>query len=171
MEVAWETLLAQAQANRGLVQVALEVNASSLDELARANRVMAEALLVAMTKTHDCCEHLRRDELQAWFHDAHEVAAVGSALDLIGGGTGEAVSCSRIVDVEAVGGMSGPRLRELARDTCEAAGLCTPPTSSGGHRGDTTPPKVPAFPTAGKGCRIGAGCDAGGGHSWRRRQG
>ena len=85
MEVAWEALLAQAQANRGLAQVALEGNASELEELARASRVMAEVLLVGVTKTHDCCEPVCRDELQAWFHDAHEVAAVGSALGLIGG--------------------------------------------------------------------------------------
>ena len=38
-----------------------------------------------------------------------------------------------------------------AGDTVEAAGLCTPPTSVGGHCGDTTPPKMPAFPTTCKG--------------------
>ena len=81
MQVAWEELPAQAQANCGLAQVALQVNASALDDLARAiNRIMAEALLMAMSRTHDCCEPPYRDELQAWYQDAHEVAAVGTAL-------------------------------------------------------------------------------------------
>ena len=66
MEVAWEALPAQTQANRGVAQVALEVNASALDDLARANRIMAEALLMAMSGTHDCCDPPYRDELQAW---------------------------------------------------------------------------------------------------------
>ena len=38
-----------------------------------------------------------------------------------------------------------------AGDTVEAVGLCTPPTSVGGQCGDTTPPKVPAFPTTCRG--------------------
>ena len=79
-------LLAQAQLDRGLTQVAPEVDASALEEIARAGRVLAEVMLAGMARAPGCGEPICRDELQAWFHDVHGVAAVGSALDLIGGG-------------------------------------------------------------------------------------
>ena len=72
MEVAWEALLAQAQANRG--------NAAALEEQARANRVMAEVLLGGMQQGGCCGVPPGSDERQAWLHDAHGVAAVGEAI-------------------------------------------------------------------------------------------
>ena len=87
MQVAWEALLAQAQANR---------------DQAHANRVTADALLLAMSKEHGCGEPPFGDELQAWFHDAREVVAVGTASVLIGGDVGEAIGGNSSCGVEAV---------------------------------------------------------------------
>ena len=57
-KVAWEALLAQA----------------------RANRDLAQALLLAMPLERGCSVPPGSDELQAWFQDADGVAAVGEAM-------------------------------------------------------------------------------------------
>ena len=52
-KVAWEALLAQAQANR---------------DQAQANGHLAQAMLLAMPLEHDCSEPPGSEELQAWVH-------------------------------------------------------------------------------------------------------
>ena len=59
-KVAWEALLTQAQTSRDLAQ--------ALCDLAHANRVTVDALLLAMPVEHGCNEPPGRDELRAWFH-------------------------------------------------------------------------------------------------------
>ena len=94
MQVTQEALLAQTQANC---------------DLACANRITAEALLLAMSQARGCCVMPRHDdELQAWFHDARGVASSGSAFDPADGGIGEAVGCSSARGEEVVGGMPRP---------------------------------------------------------------
>lgn len=156
MQVAWEALLAQAQANR---------------DQAHANRVLADALLLAMSKEHDCGEPPYGDELQAWFHDAREVVAVGTASVLIGGDVGEASGGNSSCGMEAVVGMPRPHVMDATVGphtsqprrrgiVCES----TPPktalqgdrcrmaagneTASNGEEGLPTQCVVPAFPTA-----------------------
>ena len=121
MQVAWEALLAQAQANR---------------DQAHANRVTADALLLAMSKEHDCGEPPYGDELQAWFHDAREVVAVGTASVLIGGDVGEAVGGNSSCGVEAVVGMPWPHGMDAA------VGPHTPPPRRCGIECGSTPPKT-----------------------------
>ena len=61
-KVAWEALQAQA----------------------RANRDLAQALLLAMPLERGCSVPPGSDELQAWFQGAYGVAAVGEAIDRTG---------------------------------------------------------------------------------------
>ena len=88
MQVAWEALLAQTQANRGQ---------------AYANRVTADALLGAMPMrgAQGCCEMpCQDDELQARFHDAHVVTATAkTSVD----GYGNAVGETEIMEVPGFG--------------------------------------------------------------------
>ena len=72
MQLAWEAVLAQAQTNAMVME--------GQRELVHIRRVMAEATLLAIREAHGCCEVPGQDdELQAWFHDAHGVAAIANA--------------------------------------------------------------------------------------------
>ena len=114
MQLAWEALLAQAhtnhkaqeqvanlvQAHREVIQVQREL-AQAQREVAQVNRVMAEAALLTMRWAQGCCEMpCQDDELQAWFHDAHVVAAIAKAsVD----GYGNAVGESEVLEVPCFG--------------------------------------------------------------------
>ena len=71
MQLAWETLLAQAHAN--------QAQAIANQAQAIANQTTAEATLLAM-RSHASVLQCHGDELQAWALDAHGVADVAKAL-------------------------------------------------------------------------------------------
>ena len=71
MQLAWETLLAQAHAN--------QAQAIANQAQAIANQTTAEATLLAM-RSHASVLQCKGDELQAWALDAHGVADVAKAL-------------------------------------------------------------------------------------------
>ena len=79
---AWPGLPAQAQANRDLLALAIcgQTQASALlQSRALASRDAAAAQLHAMRTLRDPSEHApMSDELQCWYRDAHETAAIAS---------------------------------------------------------------------------------------------
>ena len=89
MQLAWEALLEQARANR---------------EVAQANRVTAEAMLLAMCEAQGFCGlPCHDDELAAWFHDADGVAAIAKATVQ---GCGNANVESEVMEVPGIGVVS-----------------------------------------------------------------
>ena len=76
--------------HRGAVVHMDKVAWEALQAQARANRDLAQALLLAMPLERGCSVPPGSDELQAWFQDGYGVAAVGEAIDRNGARGGAA---------------------------------------------------------------------------------